>query len=49
MSDLWTMLWKEWKDFLWSGGLSDLIRPLLFIAILGDRFTIIVKTALDRP
>jgi ABC-2 type transport system permease protein len=30
-----TMLWKEWKDFLWSGGRSDLLRPLLNIAILG--------------
>jgi ABC-2 type transport system permease protein len=35
MKDLWTMLWKEWKDFLWSGGRSDLLRPLLNIAILG--------------
>jgi ABC-2 type transport system permease protein len=35
MSDLWTMIWKEWKDFLWSGGRYDLFRPLLVIAILG--------------
>lgn len=35
MNDLWTMLWKEWKDFLWSGGRADLLRPLLNIAILG--------------
>jgi len=35
MSDLWTMIWKEWKDFLWSGGRSDLLRPLLNIAVLG--------------
>mgnify|MGYP000867927694 CR=1 FL=1 len=35
MRDIWTILWKEWKDFLWSGGRSDLIRPLLFIAVLG--------------
>ena len=35
MSDLWTMVWKEWKDFLWSGGRYDLFRPLLVIAILG--------------
>ncbi len=35
MSDIWTMIWKEWKDFLWSGGRSDLFRPLLNIAILG--------------
>jgi len=35
MSDLWTMIWKEWKDFLLSNGLSDLLRPLLILAILG--------------
>jgi ABC-2 type transport system permease protein len=35
MNDLRTMIWKEWKDFLWSGGRSDLLRPLLNIAILG--------------
>ena len=35
MNDLWTMIWKEWKDFLWSGGRSDLLRPLLYIAVLG--------------
>jgi ABC-2 type transport system permease protein len=35
MNDLRTMLWKEWKDFLWSGGRSDLLRPLLNIAVLG--------------
>ncbi|MEP7359695.1 MAG: ABC transporter permease [Anaerolineales bacterium] len=35
MTDLWTMLWKEWKDFLWSGGRSDLLRPLLNIVIVG--------------
>lgn len=35
MNDLWTMIWKEWKDFLFSGGRSDLLRPLLNIAVLG--------------
>lgn len=35
MSDLWTMLWKESKDFLFSGSRSDLIRPLLSLAIVG--------------
>jgi ABC-2 type transport system permease protein len=35
MNDLRTMIWKEWKDFLWSGGYSDLLRPLLNIAVLG--------------
>src|SRR5262249_36980046 len=28
-------IWKEWKDFLFSGGRSDLLRPLMNIAILG--------------
>lgn len=35
MSDLQTMIWKEWKDFLWSGGRSDLLRPLLNITVMG--------------
>src|SRR6185295_4952913 len=35
MNDLRTMIWKEWRDFLWSGGRSDLVRPLLNIAVLG--------------
>jgi ABC-2 type transport system permease protein len=35
VSDILTMIWKEWKDFLFSGGRSDLFRPLLNIAILG--------------
>jgi ABC-2 type transport system permease protein len=35
MNDLRTMIWKEWRDFLWSGGRSDLLRPLLNIAVLG--------------
>jgi ABC-2 type transport system permease protein len=35
MNDLRTMIWKEWKDFLWSGGRSDLLRPLLNIGVLG--------------
>lgn len=35
MNDLRTMLWKESKDFLFSGGRSDVIRPLLSMAIVG--------------
>ena len=35
MNDLWTMIWKEWKDFLLSSGRSDLLRPLLILGILG--------------
>jgi ABC-2 type transport system permease protein len=35
MSDLWTMIWKESKDFLLSGGHSNLLQPLLISGILG--------------
>jgi len=35
MSDLWTMIWKESKDFLLSGGRSNLLQPLLIFGILG--------------
>jgi ABC-2 type transport system permease protein len=35
MSDLRTMIWKESKDFLLSGGLSNLIRPLMIFGVLG--------------
>jgi ABC-2 type transport system permease protein len=35
MHDLRTMIWKEWRDFLFSGGRSDLLRPLLNIIVLG--------------
>ncbi len=35
MSDLWTMVWKEWKDLLGSGERSDWLRPVLILAIMG--------------
>jgi ABC-2 type transport system permease protein len=35
MSDILTMIWKEVRDSIFSGGRGELIRPLLFIAILG--------------
>ena len=38
MSDTWTMVWKESKDELFQGNWQALIRPLLFIAILGIVF-----------
>lgn len=38
MSDTWTMIWKESKDELFQGSWQALIRPLLFIAILGIVF-----------
>lgn len=36
MSDLWTMIWKEWKDVLFQGGgWKALIRPLFMLAVAG--------------
>ena len=35
MSDYWTMVWKEMKDTVFSGRRSELIIPLMVIAIMG--------------
>lgn len=35
MSDLRTMVWKEWQDLLGSGGVSDWFRPALIVTIMG--------------
>ena len=35
MKDIGTIIWKEGKDLLFSRGRLELIRPLIFIAILG--------------
>jgi ABC-2 type transport system permease protein len=35
MSDLWTMMWKEVKDGIFQGGWQALVRPLIFIGVLG--------------
>ena len=35
MKDIGTIIWKEAKDLFFSHGRLDLIRPLIFIAILG--------------
>ena len=35
VSDLWTMVWKEWKDLLGSGGPADWFWPLLIVAVMG--------------
>lgn len=43
MSDLWTIIWKEWKDLIWSGGRYDLFRPLLVTALLGIVFPLTFK------
>lgn len=38
MRDIWTIIWKEWKEMLLQGGTSALLRPLLFIGIGGILF-----------
>ncbi len=36
MSDLWTMIWKEWKDVLFQGGgWRAWIRPLVMLGLAG--------------
>ncbi|HLW00705.1 MAG TPA: ABC transporter permease [Ktedonobacterales bacterium] len=35
MSDMFTIVWKEWKDSLFQGGWRAWIRPVLLIGILG--------------
>ncbi len=35
MSDIWTMIWKETMDSVFSGGRGAWIRPLIFIFLLG--------------
>ena len=35
MNDLWTMVWKEWKDLLASGEPIDWFRPVLVVVIVG--------------
>jgi ABC-2 type transport system permease protein len=35
MSDFWTMVWKEIRDSIFSGYRTELIIPLLVIAIMG--------------
>jgi ABC-2 type transport system permease protein len=43
MSDIWTMLWKEWKDLLGSGERSDLFRPLWIVAVMGIVFPLSLR------
>jgi ABC-2 type transport system permease protein len=35
MSDIWTIVWKEWRDAIFPGGKMESLRPLIFIALLG--------------
>lgn len=35
MSDIWTIIWKEWRDSIFPGGRMEYFRSLVFIAFLG--------------
>lgn len=35
MSDIMTMIWKEWKDSLFQGGWKAWVRPGIYIVIMG--------------
>jgi ABC-2 type transport system permease protein len=45
MSDLVTILWKEWKDSLFQGGWRSWIRPALLVAVVGVVWPLAGKTA----
>jgi ABC-type Na+ efflux pump permease subunit len=42
MSDIWTMVWKEWRDSLFPGGKLESIRPMIFIVLLGIIWPLII-------
>lgn len=44
MSDLYTIMWKEWKDTLFQGGRSW-IRPALLVTIMGVAWPLLGKLA----
>lgn len=45
MSDLFTIMWKEWKDTLFQGGWKAWIRPAIFIGVLGGILPVVDKPA----
>ena len=45
MSDIGTIMWKEWRGSLFQGGWRAWIRPGLFIAILGLAWPLLGKSA----
>ena len=45
MSDLFTIMWKEWKDTLFPGGWKAWIRPAIFIGVLGGILPVVDKPA----
>lgn len=44
MSDLFTIMWKEWKDTLFPGGWKAWIRPAIFIGVLGVVLPVVDKS-----
>lgn len=44
MSDLFTIMWKEWKDTLFQGGWRAWIRPAIFIGVLGVVLPVVDKS-----
>jgi ABC-2 type transport system permease protein len=45
MSDMFTIIWKEWKDSLFQGGLRAWVRPILLVGIVGVAWPLAGKTA----
>jgi ABC-2 type transport system permease protein len=41
MSDIWTIVWKEWRESIFPGGKLVSLGPLFFIALLGVVFPLI--------
>jgi ABC-2 type transport system permease protein len=41
MNDLWTIVWKEWRDALFPGGKLLSFRPIIFIVLLGVIYPLI--------
>jgi ABC-2 type transport system permease protein len=50
MKDISIIIWKEWKDLLFQGGITGYIRPLIMIGVLGVLLPLQSKTSwLDLP
>jgi len=45
MSDIFTVMWKEWKDSLFQGGWRAWIRPSLLMGIVGIIWPLVGKAA----
>ena len=50
MSDIWTMVWKEWNELVLQGGRAQYIRPVILIGIMGVALPLrIGRTWLELP